>query len=351
MGRISKTLALLIILFFLTSLVLLPHETVKAQTKTLIVPDQYSTIQDAINNASAGDTVYVKTGIYNITTEFFDSQLFVNKSISLVGENIKNTIILTTEDYNVVRGWDFGVEISGGASISGFTIVGNVNVMLVLDNAKVSNNIINLTGNTDGDMAIEALGSATTITSNIINSVNGTGVGSYQLGTCGFTDQGEDNTTFCNNVINGFGIGISDWSSNLRVFNNTLTNNSIALFAEENPALFYYNNILNCSEYSIDPFVNLNATYNWYGTTNAQTISQTIKHNSFTAYNENMSTYLTQYNVTFVPFLTEPNPQATPLSSTSSVSEFPALLILPLLVSMFAVAVVLRHRKTAKINQ
>jgi hypothetical protein len=194
-------------------------------------------------------------------------------------------------------------------------------------------------------MAIEALGSATTISSNIINSINGTGVGSYQLGTCGFTDQGEDNTTFCNNDINGFGIGISDWGSNLRVFNNTLTNNSIALFAEENPALFYYNNILNCSEYSIDPFVNLNATYNWYGTTNAQTISQTIKHNLFTGYNENMSTYLTQYNVTFVPFLTEPNPQAMPLSSSPTVPEFPTWIILPLFAVVILVLIAFVRKK------
>ena len=36
----------------------------KAQTGTITVPDDYSTIQEAINNASHGDTVYVKNGVY-----------------------------------------------------------------------------------------------------------------------------------------------------------------------------------------------------------------------------------------------------------------------------------------------
>jgi pectin methylesterase-like acyl-CoA thioesterase len=34
-------------------------------SKTLIVPDQYPTIQAAVNNATAGDTIFVKKGTYN----------------------------------------------------------------------------------------------------------------------------------------------------------------------------------------------------------------------------------------------------------------------------------------------
>jgi pectin methylesterase-like acyl-CoA thioesterase len=46
----------------------------------------YVTIQEAINNASAGDTVYVYEGHYY-------ENIVVNKSISLTGEDRDNTII------------------------------------------------------------------------------------------------------------------------------------------------------------------------------------------------------------------------------------------------------------------
>lgn len=36
----------------------------KAEPRTIIVPDDYSTIQSAINAANSGDTVFVKSGIY-----------------------------------------------------------------------------------------------------------------------------------------------------------------------------------------------------------------------------------------------------------------------------------------------
>ena len=62
MDNLSKTLSLVFMLVFLTSLVTFQTATVKAQTKTITVPDDYLTIQAAIGNASAGDTVFVKKG-------------------------------------------------------------------------------------------------------------------------------------------------------------------------------------------------------------------------------------------------------------------------------------------------
>jgi parallel beta-helix repeat protein len=59
---------------------------VKAEPNTVVVPDDYSTIQEAINTASKGDIVYVKSGEY---LEY----LVVNKSVSLVGENKETTTV------------------------------------------------------------------------------------------------------------------------------------------------------------------------------------------------------------------------------------------------------------------
>ena len=92
MGRLGKSLALMLILALVTSLLTLQAETVKAQTKTIVVPDHYPIIQSAIDNAKAGDTVFVKNGIYNET-------IFINKTISLIGQDRNLTIVDAQKSY------------------------------------------------------------------------------------------------------------------------------------------------------------------------------------------------------------------------------------------------------------
>ncbi|MHA1233096.1 MAG: hypothetical protein ACTSPQ_20920, partial [Candidatus Helarchaeota archaeon] len=53
-------------------------------------PNNYTKIQDAIDNASDGDTVFVYSGIYH-------ENIFVNKSIDIVGEYRYKTIIMADE--------------------------------------------------------------------------------------------------------------------------------------------------------------------------------------------------------------------------------------------------------------
>jgi len=52
----------------------------------IIVPDDYPNIQEAINHANEGDTIFVRNGTYY-------ENVVVNKSISLIGENRSTTII------------------------------------------------------------------------------------------------------------------------------------------------------------------------------------------------------------------------------------------------------------------
>jgi hypothetical protein len=72
-------------------------------------PNNYTRIQNAINDANDGDTVFVYNGIYN-------ESLGINKKINLIGENTHNTII---------NGRDFFYLIhisSDNVKIQGFTI-------------------------------------------------------------------------------------------------------------------------------------------------------------------------------------------------------------------------------------
>ena len=56
-------------------------------SKTLVVPQDYSTINEAISHASSGDVISVQKGVYY-------ENLQINKSISMLGEDAKNTIII-----------------------------------------------------------------------------------------------------------------------------------------------------------------------------------------------------------------------------------------------------------------
>lgn len=115
-----KSITILLILILATSIaVVLP---VKAQNRTLRVPDDFTSISTAINGAANGDTIYVKSGTYQ------ELVLTINKTISLIGEDAKTTIIslhppskpLFTSNILV---YDSPIQITASqVTISGFTI-------------------------------------------------------------------------------------------------------------------------------------------------------------------------------------------------------------------------------------
>jgi len=85
---------------------------VKSTTFTLpiTVPDDYFTIQEAINNANAGDTIHVKAGTYY-------ENVVVNKTVSLIGESQENTVI---EGFNRT-GFLINITVSD-VTVEGFTL-------------------------------------------------------------------------------------------------------------------------------------------------------------------------------------------------------------------------------------
>jgi PKD repeat protein len=61
-------------------------QSAKSSPITITVPDDYPTVQGAINAASPGDTVYVKAGAYV-------ENIVLNKTVALIGEDKDTTII------------------------------------------------------------------------------------------------------------------------------------------------------------------------------------------------------------------------------------------------------------------
>jgi len=106
-----------------------------AFTQTLYVggsgPNNYTKIQDAIDNATAGDTVYVYKGIYS-------EYILITKEINLVGESKEQTIIKGNYTNNIIR------VIANNVKITNFQIQnGQIGIYVVnSSNFTISQNII-----------------------------------------------------------------------------------------------------------------------------------------------------------------------------------------------------------------
>src|SRR3989339_591421 len=85
----NKAGALLLVLTLTTPylIVILPA---KATPRTVIVPDNFSTITDAITNALEGDKILVKKGTYEYP---INQTLVIDKTLSIIGEDPRNTRI------------------------------------------------------------------------------------------------------------------------------------------------------------------------------------------------------------------------------------------------------------------
>jgi nitrous oxidase accessory protein len=83
-----KSVAMLLVFALLAALCLITFLPVQAESRTIVVPDNYSTITEAIGNASNGDTILVKSGIYTQQT------LEINKSLTITSEHVGGATIV-----------------------------------------------------------------------------------------------------------------------------------------------------------------------------------------------------------------------------------------------------------------
>ncbi|MDH5448172.1 MAG: right-handed parallel beta-helix repeat-containing protein [Candidatus Bathyarchaeota archaeon] len=132
----GKVILILLCLFFQCLSWNLPSTSsfgVNQNSQVIYVPNNYTTIQAAINAASPGDTVFVQNRTYH-------EHVVVNKSISLIGEQLETTII---------DGSNTGITVlvtSSNVTVSNLTMQNGVYGILVENTNDVTisrNNVFN----------------------------------------------------------------------------------------------------------------------------------------------------------------------------------------------------------------
>jgi len=304
-----KSGTMLFIIIFLTTLCLIPSLPVQAEPKTIVVPDDYPTIEAAIGNATDGDSIFVKKGVYE------ENPLEINKTISLLGEGADSTKIsfdppyteVTISIYEQYIFYDEPIKVyAEGFEMSGFTIDTTGGDMVINGNGtRITENQIltdlyvlgshlSITEN-KFPYAVTIRGSNSKISTNIgysmwiygcffdisLNSISGSDAatciyfeGNFSLlhhnnitqAPYGrFSVNGKNNLVY-RNIVDDVAFGLALRGSNNTVYSNRITNSGIGLENPESSNLFYAN-------YVADNGWGVNTGYN--------STTATIYHNNF----------------------------------------------------------------------
>ena len=214
----------------------LNFQVTRAST-TLVVPADYPTITSAINHASQGDTIVVKPGVYHENIE-------INKSLTLQGEDNKNTLIIgnggpnkpavLTLEAASIKVTGFTIESSNSSTPSQNALGINIQG----DSCTISGNIIQ--NNYFGIFC--ALQSFTTITNNIIASSIKDGIRFYA---------GSKNNISNNSIIENAASGIALGGYSNTVSRNNFQNNYRGLGLGASYSLVFRNKIISNTESAI----------------------------------------------------------------------------------------------------
>ncbi|MHA1333652.1 MAG: right-handed parallel beta-helix repeat-containing protein, partial [Candidatus Odinarchaeia archaeon] len=94
-----------------TGTTIFSFQVFSASDADIVVPDDYPTIQQAIDAAASGNVIYVRAGTY-------EEDLTITKSLTIIGENMQTTIIKGTGTSSTIT------VTADSVTITGFTITG-----------------------------------------------------------------------------------------------------------------------------------------------------------------------------------------------------------------------------------
>jgi len=220
-----------------------------SSSNIITVPTDYLTIQAAINAANPGDTVYVEAGTYH-------ENILVNKTLSIIGENMCNT---TIDGDSPVK--DVVYVCANHVNVTGFRICNSLAAGVSIVNAHYCS--ISKSNMTDNDRGIwlnssshnniienEIVGvvcvylffsNTTSVVGNNIRSIGG-GTGIQLQYSC-------NNNIAGNNITDGTTILVSSSSSNNSIAENNITNGLHGVyFSSSSNNKVTGNNITDCGD-------------------------------------------------------------------------------------------------------
>ena len=199
-----------IILIIIFHLIILMFLIGGVEGKTIIVDDMengdYEQIQDAIDNAEAGDTISVWKGDY-------EKNVIVDKPLNIIGNGSRESEIMVTTGHPITITAD-------GCTIQGLNVIGGGGGIFVeSDNNMISDNIIE-----------EISGSGIVVSGNFSIISNNTILNS----TGGIQVRGGNENILVRNEVKNIkygGIKLSDSFANI-LYSNTLVNSSFSMYGE-----------------------------------------------------------------------------------------------------------------------
>ncbi len=136
----KKVVSAIMLSLLSTSILMLTFNIQPVGAGTIIVPDDYPTIQGAVNAASDGDIVFVRNGTYY-------EHVCVNKTVSIVGQDRNTTTIDGNQTGTVVT------VTADNVNIGGFTVQnGEAGLDLAGDGNTVTSSIFSSNGAVETDL-------------------------------------------------------------------------------------------------------------------------------------------------------------------------------------------------------
>jgi thermitase len=231
-------------------------------SRTIMVPNDFTTIQKAINEASTGYTIQVASGTYY-------EHVVADKSLELIGENLTTTVI---------DGGGIGVVVAAiedNVSINGFSVrnsgygLFDGGICLFSSNNDVRNTITD----NNGANGILLWGSGNTIIGNIVSNNSADGIWSYYSGKNILRNNRINYNTWNFEVE---GLDVSDYIQDVDT-SNTIDGRPIYYWVNQHdemiPADAGYVAAVNCTRIDVK---SLNLTNNGQGVLFAYTNNSTV---------------------------------------------------------------------------
>ena len=226
----NRPTSLFITFVFVLSIVTLisGFRTTTANPGTITVPTDYLTIQEAVNNAAAGDTIIVQGGTYI-------ENVIVDKVVFLIGADRDSTIVDANGTGNA-----FSV-VANGVTVSNFTVRNSgdslINAGIYMSGSGGNISYNRLIGNNNDGIGLHS-SNAVLVMNNIVSTNINDGISLTSSTNCTV----QDNVVTGNNEN---GVAIYSSSGNV-IRENTLASNSFGIYVDylSHGNAFYHNNFI-----------------------------------------------------------------------------------------------------------